>query len=442
MDWREEYKRKMVEPEEAVKIVKSGDYVVFGQPDSLALGMALANRADELEGVTIQASGGRDFPWLDRSWQEVYPNSFILEIAYVLPMYRELISEKRGDFAISGLYGIPDASSRRRRADVYMVQLSPPDEHGFCSFGASLWDKKELVKSSKIVLAEVNKNMIRTYGDNFVHVSEIDYFVEHTPTGRIPGTTDILGRRTTGPGEVEKMVGSYIVSLINDGDTLEMGVGGTAEWVALSEDLKNKHDLGWHSENTVRGIATLVKEGVINGKRKTLHPEKAVGTAVGGGTKEEMDFINMNPMFEIYSSEYVLDPRVIAAHDNMVAINSAIAVDLTGQIAAEAVGPVMISGVGGQLAFAIGTYLSKGGRNIIALPSIARGGTVSRIVPMLEPGTIVSVPRTFADIIVTEYGIARLKGKTQQERALELIGIAHPDFRTELKKQAQKLYWP
>ena len=155
-----------------------------------------------------------------------------------------------------------------------------------------------------------------------------------------------------------------------------------------------------------------------------------------------MDFLNMNPVMELYGSDYILDPRIIAAHDNMVAVNSAIAVDLTGQIAAESLGPTMVSGTGGQLAFAIGANLSKGGRNIIAIPSTARGGSISRIVPQLEPGTIVTVPRTLADIVVTEYGIAELKGKTQQQRSEQLIAIAHPDFRGELSEQAIKLFWP
>jgi 4-hydroxybutyrate CoA-transferase len=181
---------------------------------------------------------------------------------------------------------------------------------------------------------------------------------------------------------------------------------------------------------------------VINGKYKNIHQWKAVATAVGGGSKEEMDFISGNPLFEVYPSTYILDPRVIAAHDQMVAINSAIAVDLTGQIAAESIGPVMTSGSGGQLSFAIGAYLSKGGRSIVAISSTVKGGTISRIVPMLEQGTIVSVPRTLADMVVTEYGIAHLKGKTQRERALELVAIAHPNFRSELKKEAQRLYWP
>jgi len=441
MDWREEYKKKVVSAEEAVKVVKSGDYLVFAQPEALALGLALVSRADELTGVRIMGGGGSDLPMYDPSWYQVYPEAFQLETSYVLPLIRTLVREKKSDFTMSGLFAVPDISETKP-IDVFMVQISPPDAHGFCSFGASLWKKKEWVREAKVALAEVNERMIRTYGDNFVHVSEIDHFVEHTPTGKIPGGTDILGRRTSGPGKLEKTIAEYVGSLVKDGDCLEIGVGGNAEWVAQLGNLESKHDLGWHSENTVRGIGTLVMNGVITGSYKNIHQGKAVATAVGGGTKEEMDFINENPLFETYSASYILDPRVIAAHDNMVAINSAIAVDLTGQIAAESVGPVMTSGSGGQLSFAIGAYLSKGGRSIVAIPSTAREGTLSRIVPMLEPGTIVSTPRSLADIVVTEYGIARLKGRTQRERALELIGIAHPDFRAELKKEAERLYWP
>jgi 4-hydroxybutyrate CoA-transferase len=182
--------------------------------------------------------------------------------------------------------------------------------------------------------------------------------------------------------------------------------------------------------------------GVMTGGRKSINIGKCVATAVGGGSKEEMDFIAGNPLFEVYSSSYALNPKVICQNDNVVAINSAIAVDLTGQIAAESVGPVMTSGSGGQLSFAIGAYLSKGGRSVVAIPSTAKGGQLSRILPMLEPGTVVSTPRTLADHVVTEYGIARLKGKTQRERALELIAVAHPHFRAELKKEAERLYWP
>ena len=439
MDWREGYEKKLVSPEEAVSVIKRGQNVAFAYGlEPLDLAMALIARAQEIGDIKlIVPAPGRDFPWYEQGWEE----TFKVTVGYILPMARNMIAERRGDYLISGLLWAEDPAIREP-VDVLLIQLSTPDEHGFCSFGASVWDKKRAIRAAKMVLAEANDNFIRTYGDNFVHVSEIDYFVKHTPTGRAPGTTDILGRKTTGPGDLEKNIAKHIGSLIKDGDTLEIGVGGTAEWVAQLGVLENRQDLGWHSENTPRGIGTLIKNGVITGRQKTLNPNKAVATACGGGTKEEMDFLNNNPIMELYGSDYVLDPKIIAAHDNMVAINSAVAVDLTGQIASESVGPTMVSGTGGQLAFAIGANLSKNGRSIIALSSTAKGGSISRIVPQFDPGTIVTVPRTLADIIVTEYGIAKLKGKTQRQRAEELISVAHPDFRTELRKKMARLFWP
>jgi 4-hydroxybutyrate CoA-transferase len=439
MDWKEEYKRKLVSPEEAVKVIKSGDHVAFAYGlEPLDLAMALIARSPELKNLRILVPApGRDFPWYEPGWEE----TFNITVGYILPMARKMIEEKRGDYLVSGLLWAEDPAFREP-VDVLLIQLSPPDSHGYCSFGASVWDKKKAVRAAKIVLAEVNENFIRTYGDNFIHVSEIDYFVMHTPTGRTPGASDILGRKTRGPGDVERTIAQHVASLIKDGDTLEVGVGGTAEWILQLGVLEEKNDLGWHSENCPRGTATLIMKGVITGKRKTIHPYKALATACGGGTKEEMDFFNMNPVLELYGSDYILNPSVIGSHDNMVAINSALAVDLTGQIAAESLGPTMISGTGGQLAFAIGAYLSKGGRNITVLPSTAKEGSQSRIVPQLPPGTIVTVPRTLADIVITEYGIARLKGKTQRQRAEELIAIAHPDFRKELSREAKRLFWP
>jgi len=305
-----------------------------------------------------------------------------------------------------------------------------------------VWGKKEVVRHAKKTIAEVNKNLIRTYGNNFIHVSEIDYFVEHISGGEAPGGTDLLGRKTWQPGEVETSIAGYVGILIEDGSTLQIGVGSTSEWVVQLGALNNKVDLGWHSETTPRGVIKLVREGIINGKFKNCNKGKVVCIAVGGGTREDMAFVNGNPMFELYDADYVLDPRIIGANDKVVAVNSAIAIDLTGQIAAESIGPMMLSGPGGHLAFAIGAQLSKGGQYVCTLPSVAKGGTVSRIVPLLEQGTVVTVPRTLADVVVTEYGIARLRGKSQRERALELIAIAHPDFRAELKKEAERLYWP
>jgi len=437
MDWKEDYKRKLTSAEEAIEVVKSGDNVAFAYgTEPLALGLALLNRGIEVGGLNIFVPApGRDFAWYDPEWKDI----FQIEVAHVLPVVQQMFSEKRGDFLVGSLVWAHEPGIRRK-ADVILTQLSPPDEHGYCSFGASLWNKKQAIRDANIVLAEVNKNLIRTYGDNFIHVSEIDCFVEHTPSSKVPGATDMLGRRTTGPGEREEKISQYVSSLIRDGDTIEIGVGGTAEWLLRLGAFEDKRDLGWYSENTPPGVVGLVRGGIMTGERKTIHKGKAVATACGGSSKEDMDFINMNPLFELYGSDYILDPRTIATNDNMVAINSAIAVDLTGQIAAESIGPRMVSSTGGQLAFAIGASLSKGGRNITVLTSSARGDTVSRIVPTLEPGTVVTVPRTLADIVVTEYGIARLEGKTQRQRAQELIAIAHPNFRAELNEEARKLY--
>jgi len=439
VDWQKEYQRKLISAEEAVKVIESGSRVAFAyglEPNDL--GLALLARSGELKGVRLYVPApGRDFPWYDPGWEEI----FDVSIGYILPVARTMMEERRGDYMVSGLLWA-EGPSIQEPVDVLLIYLSTPDEHGYCSFGASLWCKKKAVRAARLVLAEVSPDLIRTYGDNYIHVSEVDYFVPHTPTGKTLGTTDILGRKTDGPGEVEKAIAQYVSTIINDGDTIEVGVGGAAEWILQLNCLDNKHDLGVHSENLPRGMASLVMKGIITGALKNVNQGKVVSTACGGGTQEEMQFINMNPIFELYSSDYVLDPRVIAAHDNMAAINAAMAVDLTGQIAAESVGPRMVSGTGGQLAFAIGAALSRGGRNITVLPSTARNGTLSRIIPQLESGTIISVPRNLADIVITEYGVARLKGRTQRERAQQLISIAHPDFRADLEKEARKLFWP
>ena len=425
--------------EEAINIVKQGDNVAFAYgTEPLALGLALLSRGVEVGGIKIFIPApGRDFAWYDPGWE----STFQIEVAHVLPIIQQMVMDKRCDFLVGSLSWAHQPGVRRQ-ADAILTQLSPPDEHGYCSFGSTLWNKKQAVRDARIVLAEINKNIIRTYGDNFIHISEIDCFVEHTPSGRKPGATDMLGRKTEGPSEIIRKICENVSSFIRDGDCIEIGVGGPAEWLPRLGVLNDKNDIGVHSENLPPGFVDLVRNGVITGLRKNIHKGKVVSTACGGSGKEDLDFINMNPIFELYGSDYVLDPRTISANDNVVAINSALMVDLTGQIAAESIGQRMVSSTGGQLAFTIGATLSKGGRCISVLPSTARGGSISRIVPKMESGTVVSIPRTLADIIGTEYGIARLKGKTQRGRAQELIAIAHPDFRAELRKAAESTFYP
>jgi len=436
MDWQEEYKRKLVSPEEAVKAIKSGDRVFFTpgrQP--WALGLALAARKEELRGVKITVpTPDRDFGWYDRGWEE----SFEIIVGFGMPIVWEMMADRRCDMAVGVMGGI---DIDEEVLDVVLVEVSTPDEHGFCSFGQSVWNKKEMVQAAKLVLAEVNSRLIRTYGTNYVHVSEIDYFVEHTPSERLPGRADLRGKFVSEPKEELKHIAGYLSTLIKDGDTLEIGVGTTTEPLPQLGIFDNKHDLGWHSEHTPGKVIELVREGVFTGKYKTLNQGKVVATAFGG-SREDLEYVQMNPTFELHSVNYVNDPRTISAHDNMVAINNALSIDLTGQITAESIGPRMLGGTGGQLSFAIGAAFSRGGRSITLLPSTARGGSVSRIVAMFEPGTAITVPRSLADFVITEYGIASLRGKTQRQRAEEMISVAHPDFRAELRKEAQKLYWP
>ncbi|MAG14694.1 MAG: hypothetical protein CL874_02260 [Dehalococcoidales bacterium] len=439
-NWQKAYRRKLVSAEAAIKVVRSGDKVVFTHGrEPLALGLALAARRSELQNVKLYlANPHTDFDWYSPDWRE----SFSIEMSYILPDFRERFKKRYYDLVVGGLTGFTSQYQALNQIDVLLTEVSPPDESGLCSFGASVWGKKKVIKSARTVIAEVNKELIRTYGDNSIHVSEIDYFVEHLYAEEFKGGSDLLGRAIRMPGKVEEKIARYVGTLTNDGDTLQIGVGSTSEWLVPLGILDNRVDLGWHSEVTPRGVIKKVRDGTINGRYKNCHQGKVVTVAIGGGIKEDLEFVNDNPIFELYDADYVLDPRVIASNDNVLAINSALCIDLTGQIAAESTGWSMFGGSGGQLAFAIGSHMSKGGRFITALPSTTSGGYLSRIVSSLPEGTIVTVPRTLSDIVVTEYGIAKLKGKSQRERALELVAIAHPTFRQELDREAHCLFWP
>ncbi|MGH2585378.1 MAG: acetyl-CoA hydrolase/transferase C-terminal domain-containing protein, partial [Dehalococcoidia bacterium] len=251
-----------------------------------------------------------------------------------------------------------------------------------------------------------------------------------------------LPERTPPPPDPwDAPIAGYAGSLVHTGDTIQIGVGSTTGNLILLGGLEGKEDLGYFGELTVQGTVEMVKQGVINGRRMATHPGRFVATTAGN-SPADWAFIAENPAFEFYAVDYIHDPRAIAANDNYTAINNALAVDLTGQIAAATIGPRVYSGTGGHLSFAIGAFMARRGRYVCVLPATARGGTVSRIVPQFEPGQIVTVPREFADTVVTEYGIARLLNRSVRERAEELIAVAHPDFRAELRRAAQQLFWP
>jgi 4-hydroxybutyrate CoA-transferase len=312
---------------------------------------------------------------------------------------------------------------------VLLAQLSPPDEHGYCSFGISNDYTKPAAECADIVIAQINRNMPRTFGDCFIHVSELDYIVE--------ADMQVIELAPPEITNVEKAIGENCASLIHDGDTLQLGIGAIPDAVLLF--LKEKNDLGIHSEMISDGVVTLAEAGVINNKKKVLHNGKFVISFMMG-TRKLYDFVDNNPAICMMPIDYVNDPVVIAQNVNIVSINSCVQVDLMGQVCSESIGLRQISAVGGQVDFVRGANMAKNGRTIIAMPSTAAGGKVSKIVAFLDQGATVTTSRCDVNYVVTEYGIAQLKGQTLRERARRLIEIAHPDFRDSLKAEFEKRF--
>jgi acetyl-CoA hydrolase len=314
--------------------------------------------------------------------------------------------------------------------DVALIHVSPPDEHGFCSLGVEVGLTKSAAESAKLVIAEVNQQMPRTLGDSFIHVSKLDYMVQ------VDYELPDLAMSHDGPNEVTKEIAEYCADLIPNEATMQMGIGAIPD--AVLKHLYNKKDLGIHTELFSDGVIDLVDAGVITNAKKSLHPGKIISGFVIG-TKRLYRWVHDNPLIEFHPTEYVNDPFVIAQNDRMVAINSAIEIDLTGQICADSIGPKLYSGVGGQLDFIYGASRSRGGVPIIALPSTAKNDQLSRIVPMLKQGAGVVTSRNHVRYVITEFGIADLYGKSIRQRAKALINISHPNFRDKLTTQAKEL---
>ncbi|MFN8533920.1 MAG: acetyl-CoA hydrolase/transferase C-terminal domain-containing protein [Dehalococcoidia bacterium] len=382
---------------------------------------------------------GYDFGWYDEGWRGVHRHRRYAHRRHT-GRFRTTV-----DLHPVGLWNTTRPLLWLHEPDILVTEISPPDSKGFCSFGQSLWNKKAQIREARargrLVIAEVNEHLMRTFGDNFIHVSEFDYFVEHISSGRAISAGSLGGRPLKPPEPYLQAIAGYVNELIQDGDTLQIGVGRTTEPLVDLGVFDGKRDLGYHSEATAPGIIRLVQEGVITGRHKTLHPGKVVVTSLGGSTREQMEWANANPIFHLAELEYVTDIRTVAANHQMVALNNILAIDLSGQITAESVNGRTISIAGGQVPFVIGALLSEGGRSIHVLPSTAQGGRVSRILPELPAGSVVTVPRYCMDFVVTEHGIARLWGKSLRERADELIAVAHPDFRDELRYEARRRLW-
>lgn len=425
-DWKTIYKDKLVTPNVAVSHVRSGRRVFIGSgaAEPRLLVRALAERGQELSDTQITHILTLGVaPYTDPKLKDGFRHNAL----FIGPNVRNAVAEGRADFTPVFLSEVPRLFRRGKLPiDVALIQVSPPDEHGYCSYGVSVDVTKAGAESARYLVAEVNPNMPRTLGDCFIHISRIHALVAsdkpilEAPTGQID--------------EVAQRIGQHVADLIQDGSTLQLGIGTIPD--AVLSCLGEKKDLGIHTEMFSDGVIELVEKGVINGSRKNIHKGKIVASFVIG-SRRLYDFVDNNPMCEFHPTEFTNDPFRIAQNDRVVAINSALQVDLTGQVCADSLGTYFYSGIGGQVDFIRGASRSREGRPIIALPSTAADGKISRISPTLSEGAGVVTSRGDVHYVVTEYGIANLHGKTIRERAMALIHIAHPDHREKLMQEAR-----
>jgi acetyl-CoA hydrolase len=435
MDWNSIYQSRIVTPEDAARVIKSGDRIFLTGNVSVpqkVLG-ALVEYAPNLENVEVCQAltiGSADYvkPELEGHLR--------VNTLFISHNVRKAVHEGRADFTPVLLSEFPLLFKQGHLPlDVAIIHVSVPDEHGFCSLGVEVGLTKTPAESAKVIIAEVNQQMPRTLGDSFIHVSRLNHIVPvDYPIVEMPMSED-------GNSEVVENIAGHVAELIPDGATMQLGIGAIPD--AVLKYLHHKKDLGVHSELFSDGVIELVNMGVMTNARKTLHPGKIIAGFMLG-TKTLYDWSDDNPLIEFHRTEYVNDPFVIAQNERMVAINSAIEVDLTGQVCADSIGPKLYSGVGGQLDFIYGASRSKGGVPVIALPStttLKDGTLVTRIAGMLKEGAGVVTSRNHVRYVVTEYGVADLYGKTIRQRASQLINIAHPDFRADLEKQAKELHY-
>ncbi len=425
MNWTELYTSKLTTAAEAVKAIRSGQTVYVhqgcGEPEVLV--EAMVARGRELHNVEVfhmMTFGNADYTHPE------FEGHFRHTGCFIGSNVREAVHDGRADYIPIFLHEIEQlVESGAVELDVALMHVSPPDTHGYMSLGPSIDVSLTSAKHARHVIAEVNSQCPRTFGNSFLHVSEVNAIVETShplPEYHKPETT-----------AVHRQIARYIAEMVPDGATLQTGVGGIPD--AVLENLTNHRDLGIHTEMFSDGVIDLIDSGVINNARKTLHPRRVVaGFALG--TERLFRYIDNNPVFEFHRTAYVNDPYIIGQNERMVAINSAIEVDLTGQVCADSMGTKIHSGIGGQVDFIRGAARSKGGLPVIALQSTAKGGRISRITPFLKPGAGVVTSRGDVHYVISEYGVAYLHGKSLRKRAESLIRIAHPKFRDELSQAA------
>lgn len=426
MDFEKIYRNRLMTAEQALSNIKSGDRVgvahAMAEPEYLLNEMVRLK--DNYKNVEFTGLVPGSAPYAAEGLAE----HFRPKMLFLGTPTRKAVERGDGEFVPCFFKDAPRTFREDLPVDVALVTVTPPDKHGYCSLGISCDFTKTFADTAKIVIAQVNKHMPRTHGDNFIHVSDIDCIVEHDEEIRQLPPPEIT--------EVESRIGSYIASMVNDGDCLQLGIGAIPD--AALQFMTHKKDLGIHSEMISDGVMNLMLSGNITNKKKNLHKGKTVVTFLMG-TRKLYDYVDDNPSFLLYPVDYVNDPRVIMQNDNMVCINSCIEVDLQGQVVSGSIGLRQFSGVGGQVDFVRGALWSKGGRNIIAMPSTAKG-KISKITPFITEGSSVTTSINDVDYIVTEYGIAKLGAKSLPERAIALINIAHPKFRDELAEEFQRRF--
>jgi acyl-CoA hydrolase len=439
-DWRKRYADKLRTPEEAVADVQSGQAVTVGMLDGMppSVCLALSNRAPELEDVSVFHFVGA-YGWFSfaegKAFRQITP--------FATNVDRAAIREGRVEYLPAAMWRAGQLPYGVGPFDYHLCVVSPPDAEGWCSFGGSVWMNPTFADNSRIIVAEVNEQAIRTGGGNRIHIDRIARLVDPDP--KIRQRVRAAMARAQERSEEEVAVAEVIctlvgMELVRDGDTVQIGAGAIS--AALAPYLTHRQELGIHTELLPGGVAELVQAGVATGQHKTTHPGKVLATGLAMLTDEEQTFIDGNPTFELYDFTYTDDITLLVREERLVAVNNAMEVDLTGQINGEATGPWPYTGPGGQTAFAIAASHANEGRSIIVLPSsyVKDGERRSRIVASLTEGAPVTVPRSAVDYVVTEQGIATLRGKTLRQRIGELLAVTHPDCKAEVREHAKRLF--
>lgn len=430
-DWRTTWSKKLISAHEAIKFIKPGNRVFIGsacgEPQDLVRALVDSGAdAEDTELLNVLTMGVA--PYTDPK----YSSRFRANAFFIGNSVRDAVGQARADYTPIFFSQIPSMfKTGRIPIDVALIMVSPPDEHGFCSLGVSVDMTRAAAQAARLVVAQVNSYMPRTLGSSFIHVRDIEYLVEHNePLLEWPVITE--------RDSITARIADNVASLVSDGDTLQLGIGRLPD--AVLSSLTDRNDLGIHTEMFSDGVMRLTKQGVITGNRKTIHQGKIIGS-FAAGSHELFRFMDNNPQIEMHPSDYTNDPRVVAKHENIVAINAAIEIDLTGQAVADSIGERLYSGIGGHADFMRGAAMARGGKPVLALPSTAtdsNGRVRSRIVPFLQQGAGVVTTRGDIHYVVTEHGIAYLHGRTMRERAMALIHIAHPDFRSDLLHAAKR----